>query len=185
MSKHRCEWCLSDQIYIDYHDNEWGQAQFDDRKLFEMINLEGAQAGLSWITILKKRQGYLDAFDNFNAEKIVKYSDKKLAELKENPAIIRNRLKIAAVKTNAEAYLKIVNSGRSFSDYIWQFVDHKPIINTFKTMSEVPANTPHSDTMSKQLKKDGFKFVGSTITYAFMQATGMVNDHVVSCWKYK
>ncbi len=185
MDTHRCEWCLSDQIYIDYHDNEWGQAQYDDRTLFEMINLEGAQAGLSWITILKKRQGYRDAFDNFDAEKIVKYSDKKLAQLKENPAIIRNRLKIAAVRTNADAYLKILDSGQTFSDYIWQFVDHKPIINTFKTMSEVPANTPLSDTMSKQLKKDGFKFVGSTITYAFMQATGMVNDHMMSCWKYK
>lgn len=185
MSKQRCEWCLGDDIYIDYHDNEWGQPEYNDRKLFEMINLEGAQAGLSWITILKKRQGYLDAFDNFEAEKIVKYSDKKLAKLKENPAIIRNRLKIAAVRTNAEAYLKIRNSGQSFSDYIWQFVDHKPIVNTFKTMSEVPANTPLSDKMSKQLKKDGFKFVGSTITYAFMQATGMVNDHMMNCWKYK
>lgn len=184
MNKHRCEWCLSDQIYIDYHDNEWGQAQYDDHSLFEMINLEGAQAGLSWITILKKRQGYLDAFDNFDAEKIVKYSDKKLAKLKENPAIIRNRLKIAAVRTNAEAYLKIIDSGQTFSDYIWQFVDHKPIINTFKNRSEVPATTPLSDAMSKQLKKDGFKFVGSTITYAFMQATGMVNDHMMSCWKY-
>jgi len=185
MSKKRCEWCLGNELYIDYHDNEWGQPEYDDRKLFEMINLEGAQAGLSWITILKKRQGYLKAFDNFDAHKIARYSDAKLAKLKENPEIVRNRLKIAAVRTNAKVYLNILESGKSFSDYIWQFVDHQPIINKYKTMAEVPANTPVSDKMSKQLKKDGFKFVGSTIIYAFMQATGMVNDHKTSCFKYK
>ncbi len=181
-NKTRCQWCLSDQIYIDYHDNEWGKPEYDDRKLFEMINLEGAQAGLSWITILKKRAGYLKAFDNFDAEKIVKYSDKKLEKLKLNPGIIRNRLKIAAVRTNAEAYLKIKESGRSFSDYIWDFVDGKPVINNFKTMADIPANTSASDRMSKQMKKDGFKFLGTTIAYAFMQATGMVNDHVTDCY---
>jgi len=181
-NKTRCQWCLSDQIYIDYHDNEWGRPEYDDRKLFEMINLEGAQAGLSWITILKKRESYLKAFDNFEAEKIVKYSDKKLEKLKLNPDIIRNRLKIAAVRTNAQAYLKIKESGLSFSDYIWKYVDGKPIVNNFKTMADIPANTPGSDRMSKQMKKDGFKFIGSTIAYAFMQATGLVNDHVASCY---
>jgi DNA-3-methyladenine glycosylase I len=150
-----------------------------------MINLEGAQAGLSWITILKKREGYLKAFDNFQAEKIVKYSDKHLEKLRENPEIIRNKLKIKAVRTNAEAYLKIKESGISFSDYIWKFVDHKPMVNKFKSHNEIPANTEVSDKMSKQMKKDGFKFIGSTIVYAFMQATGMVNDHITSCFRYE
>lgn len=184
ITKNRCEWCLGDDLYLDYHDKEWGLPEYDDRMLFEMINLEGAQAGLSWITILKKREGYLKAFDNFDAEKIVKYSDKKLEKLKTNPEIIRNRLKIAAVRTNAQAYLKIKENGMSFSDYIWDFVDGKPIVNTYKTMSDVPANTDVSDRMSKQMKKDGFKFTGSTIVYAFMQACGLVNDHTTSCFRY-
>jgi len=184
-AKNRCEWCLGDELYLDYHDKEWGLPEYDDRMLFEMINLEGAQAGLSWITILKKREGYLKAFDNFDAEKIVKYSDKKLEKLKTNPEIIRNRLKIAAVRTNAQAYLKIKDSGMSFSDYIWDFVDGKPIVNTYKKMSDIPANTDVSDRMSKQMKKDGFKFIGSTIVYAFMQACGLVNDHTTSCFRYE
>ena len=183
--KKRCNWCISDPIYIEYHDNEWGIPEYDDRKLFEMINLEGAQAGLSWITVLKKREGYLKAFENFDAEKIVKYSDKKLEKLRTNPEIIRNRLKISAVRTNAKAYLDIKASGITFSDYIWNFVDGKPIVNKFKTMGDIPANTAISDRMSKQMKKDGFKFVGSTIVYAFMQACGMVNDHITTCHRYK
>ena len=183
--KKRCNWCLSDPLYVEYHDNEWGVPEYDDRKLFEMINLEGAQAGLSWITVLKKREGYLKAFDNFDAEKIVKYSDKKLEKMRTNPEIIRNRLKIAAVRSNARIYLDIRESGISFSDYIWKFVNGKPIVNKFKTMSDIPAKTEVSERMSKQMKKDGFKFVGPTIVYAFMQACGMVNDHVISCHRYK
>jgi len=182
--KNRCEWCLSSPLYIDYHDKEWGVPEFDDQKLFEMINLEGAQAGLSWITILKKREGYLKAFDQFDPLKIIKYSDAKLEKLRLNPEIVRNRLKIAAVKTNALAFLKIKESGKSFSSYLWDFVDGKPIQNKFKSMDQVPATTKLSDKLSKQLKKDGFKFVGSTITYAFMQACGMINDHKTSCFRY-
>ena len=184
-NKKRCRWCEGEEIYIDYHDNEWGIPVHDDQKLFEMIMLEGAQAGLSWITVLKKREGYRNAFDNFDAKKLARYSDKKLEKLRENPNIIRNRLKINSAKTNAIAFLEIQKEFGSFDRYIWQFVGGQPIKNKYKELSEVPATTPESDAMSKDLKKRGFKFVGSTICYAFMQACGMVNDHLVDCWKWK
>lgn len=183
--KTRCSWCEGNEIYIDYHDNEWGIPVHDDRELFEMLMLEGAQAGLSWITVLKKREGYRKAFDNFDAKKVAKYTDKKLEKLRENPNIIRNKLKIASARTNAKLFLELQKEFGSFDKYIWQFVGGKPIKNKFKKMTDVPATTPESDAMSKDLKKRGFKFVGSTICYAFMQACGMVNDHVVDCHKWK
>lgn len=178
----RCDWVTKELLYIEYHDKEWGVPVFDDRQLFEMICLEGAQAGLSWWTILQKRENYRQAFYNFEAEKIVLYSDEKIQELLQNPGIVRNRLKVQSVITNAKAFLKIQDEYGSFSNYIWKFVDHKPIVNEWKTIKEVPATTEISDKMSKQLKKDGFKFVGSTICYSFMQAVGMVNDHTVECF---
>jgi len=184
MPKTRCEWCLSDDIYIDYHDKEWGIPEYNDQKLFEMLLLEGAQAGLSWITVLKKRENYRKAFDNFNPQKMAKYTDKRKQKLLSNPGIIRNKLKVNAFVVNAQQFLNIQQQ-QGFSQYIWDFVDGKPIVNKFKTMSDVPANTDLSDKMSKQLKKDGFKFIGSTIVYAFMQACGMVNDHVTNCYRYK
>ncbi|ATP40456.1 DNA-3-methyladenine glycosylase I [Solibacillus sp. R5-41] len=178
----RCAWVkLDEPIYVAYHDEEWGVPVYEDRHLFEMICLEGAQAGLSWLTILKKREGYRQAFDQFDAEKIIHYDAVKLAELKENSAIIRNRLKIQSVVTNANAFLAMQQKHGSFSNYIWSFVDGKPIINHWKSIAEVPITTEISDRMSKQLKKDGFKFVGSTICYSFMQAVGMVNDHTTDC----
>lgn len=182
----RCGWVkLDEPLYVEYHDKEWGKPVYDDQKLFEMICLEGAQAGLSWWTILQKREGYREAFDDFNAEKIVHYTEEKLAELREDTRIVRNRLKIASVVTNAQAYLCMQEQHGSFSNYIWQFVDHQPIVNQWKTLGEVPVTTVISDKMSKQLKKDGFKFVGSTICYSFMQAVGMVNDHVQNCFCYE
>ncbi len=181
----RCNWCKSEEIYIDYHDNEWGVPVHDDRELFEMIMLEGAQAGLSWITVLKKREGYRKAFHNFDPKKCAKLTDKKLEKLRENPNIIRNRLKINSARSNAIAFLEIQKEFGTFDKYIWQFVGGKPMKNKFKKMSDVPATTPESDAMSKDLKKRGFKFVGSTICYAFMQACGMVNDHVTDCYKWK
>lgn len=184
MSKERCEWCLSKDNYIEYHDTEWGVPVYDDRYLFELLNLEGAQAGLSWITVLNKREHYRKVFDNFDPVKMSKYNQKKIDKLLQDPGIIRNKLKVNAFVTNAQAYLRLQES-QSFSDYIWSFVDGKPIQNKFKSMSEVPASTPISKTMSKQLKKDGFKFVGETIVYAFMQAAGLVNDHLTSCYRYK
>jgi len=183
--KKRCSWCKSQEIYIDYHDNEWGVPVHDDRELFEMIMLEGAQAGLSWITVLKKREGYRKAFHNFDIKKCAKLTEKKLEKLRENPNIIRNRLKINSARSNAFAFLEVQKEFGTFDKYIWQFVGGKPIKNKFKKMSDVPATTPESDAMSKDLKKRGFKFVGSTICYAFMQACGMVNDHVTSCYKWK
>ncbi|MDQ6597453.1 DNA-3-methyladenine glycosylase I [Bacillus salipaludis] len=181
----RCGWVNQDPLYIDYHDHEWGVPVYDDRQLFEYLNLEGAQAGLSWYTILKKRANYRKAFDNFEAEKIVDYNDRKIDELLNNEGIVRNKLKIRAVITNAKAFLNVVEEFGSFSAYIWSFVDGKPIQNHFKDLSEVPATTEISDRLSKDLKKRGFKFVGSTICYAFMQAVGMVNDHVMKCDCYK
>lgn len=183
--KTRCTWCHGVDIYIDYHDNEWGIPVHDDRELFEMLMLEGAQAGLSWITVLKKREGYRKAFDNFDAKKVAKYTDKKLEKLRENPNIIRNKLKIASARTNAKIFLEVQKEFGSFDKYIWQFVGGKPIKNKFEKRSDVPAMTLESDAMSKDLKKRGFKFVGSTICYAFMQACGMVNDHIVECHKWK
>lgn len=180
----RCSWCGTDPLYTKYHDEEWGVPEHDDRKLFEMLILEGAQAGLSWITVLKKRENYRKAFNNFDVVKISKYSENKIAKLLENPGIIRNRLKVNAAVTNAKAYLQVQKEFGSFDKYIWQFVDDKPITNKFKSLKDLPAKTEISDNMSKDLKKRGFKFVGSTICYAFMQATGMVNDHVTGCFRY-
>jgi len=181
----RCNWAENTDIEQTYHDEEWGVPSYDDIHLFEMLILEGAQAGLSWLTVLNKRESYREAFDQFDPEKIAMYDDAKKAELLANPGIIRNRLKVDAAITNAKAYLKIKEERGSFSDYIWQFVDGESITNHNKSMSEVPANTVLSDRMSKQLKKDGFKFVGSTICYAYMQAVGMVDDHLEDCWKRK
>jgi DNA-3-methyladenine glycosylase I len=181
----RCSWVNQDPLYINYHDHEWGVPVYDDRLLFEYINLEGAQAGLSWYTILKKRDNYRQAFDHFEPEKIINYDESKMAELLQNEGIVRNKLKINAVITNAKAFFKIVDEFGSFQAYIWSFVDGKPIQNHFKVSSEVPATTEISDRLSKDLKKRGFKFVGSTICYAFMQAVGMVNDHIATCLCYK
>ncbi|MEH7222760.1 DNA-3-methyladenine glycosylase I [Bacillus sp. JJ1566] len=180
----RCGWVNEDPLYMDYHDHEWGVPVHDDRLLFEYLNLEGAQAGLSWYTILKKRENYRKAFDNFDPEKIILYDEKKIEELLSNEGIVRNRLKVNAVVTNAIAFFRVVEEYGSFHTYIWSFVEGKPIKNHFKTLDAVPATTEISDRLSKDLKKRGFKFVGSTICYAFMQATGMVNDHVVSCHCY-
>lgn len=181
----RCDWVNDDPLYIDYHDSEWGVPEYNDQKLFELIILEGAQAGLSWYTVLKKREHYRVVFDHFDPEKIAKYDDKKQDELLQDPGIIRNKLKVQAAITNAKIYLEIVAEHGSFSDYIWSFVDGKPIKNNWENIKDVPATTETSDKMSKALKKKGFKFVGPTICYAFMQASGMVNDHVTSCFCYK
>lgn len=183
--KKRCDWCGFEPIYVDYHDKEWGVPVHDDRMHFEMIILDGAQAGLSWITILKKREGYREAFDNFDVTKVSKYSEKKIEKLLTNPGIIRNRLKVNSAVKNAQAFLKIQKEFGSFDKYIWQFVNHRSIQNKWKKISEVPAKTTESDAMSKDLKKRGFSFVGSTICYAYMQAAGMVNDHVADCFRYK
>jgi DNA-3-methyladenine glycosylase I len=181
----RCDWCGDDPLYQEYHDKEWGVPLYDDQQLFEFLLLEGAQAGLSWITILKKREGYRKAFDQFNPEKIARYTEKRQQKLLQNPDIVRNKLKVAAFTKNAQAYLNIVENHGSFSDYIWQFVDGEVIQNRWKSLSEIPALTEEAEVMSKTLKKAGFTFVGPTICYAFMQATGMVNDHLVSCFRHK
>jgi DNA-3-methyladenine glycosylase I len=181
----RCDWCASHPLYISYHDEEWGVPEHDDQKLFEKIILDGAQAGLSWLTILKKREGYRRAFDGFEVQKIARYSDKKIAKLLEDPGIVRNRLKVNAAVTNARAYLKLQEELGSFDDYLWQFVDGRTIQNRWAALKQLPARTAESDAMSKDLKQRGFKFVGTTICYAFMQAIGMVNDHVVSCHRHR
>ncbi|QEH41146.1 DNA-3-methyladenine glycosylase I [Chitinophaga sp. XS-30] len=181
----RCSWCLKDQLYMDYHDKEWGIPNHDDTHLFEMLNLEGAQAGLSWYTVLTKRETYRKAFDHWNAQKIARYTPAKVEKLMQDPGIIRNRLKINATIGNAKAFLAVQQEFGSFDRYIWQFVGGKPVDHRFTSLSQVPARTPESDAMSKDLLKRGFKFVGSTICYAYMQATGMVNDHIVSCWKHR
>lgn len=178
----RCDWARND-LSVKYHDEEWGVPQHDDRKLFEFLILEGAQAGLSWDTILRKRENYREAFDNFDAEKIALYDEKKQAGLLQNEGIIRNRLKIASAVQNAKAFLEIQKQFGSFDKYIWNFVGGKPVVNKWKNLSEVPAKTEISDAISKDLKKRGFNFVGSTIIYAFMQACGLVDDHVVSCFR--
>ncbi|MFD0696994.1 DNA-3-methyladenine glycosylase I [Paenibacillus sp. GCM10027628] len=180
----RCGWVNEDPLYLDYHDHEWGVPVHDERKLFEMLNLEGAQAGLSWYTILKKREHYREAFEQFDPDRIAKYDDEKIAELLQNPGIVRNRLKVAAVVQNAKAFLQVQQEFGSFDRYIWGFVGGQPIINQWEDLSQVPAKTAQSDAMSKDLKKRGFKFVGSTICYAYMQATGMVNDHTKSCFRH-
>ena len=182
--KSRCAWVTDDPIYIHYHDNEWGVPIYDDRLLFEFLILEGAQAGLNWLTILKRRENYRLAFDNFDAEKISHYDENKYNELLVNAGIIRNRLKIQSTITNAQSYLKIQREFASFSDYIWQFVDGSPIHNSWESHEQAPTNTVLSDSMSNDLKKRGFKFVGTTICYAYMQAVGMVNDHITDCYRY-
>ncbi len=181
----RCAWAFASQQYTDYHDNEWGVPAHDDRKLFEMLILEGVQAGLSWSLILKKRAGYVQAFDGFDASKIARYDDRKVQELLANPEIVRNRLKIQAAIQNARAFLQVQSDAGSFDVFIWQFVDGQPMQNGRRTMQEIPAKTRESDAMSKELKRCGFTFVGSTICYAFMQAVGMVNDHIVECFRWQ
>lgn len=185
-NKKRCEWVpLDNPLYVKYHDEEWGVPIHDDRLLFEFLILEGMQAGLSWLTILRKRENFRTAFDYFEPRKIARYNEKKIEELMQNSGIIRNRLKITAAIQNAKAFLDVQAKFGSFDTYIWQFVEGKPIINQWNTLKEIPAKTPLSDAISKELKKRGFKFVGSTIIYAHMQATGMVNDHTVDCFRYK
>lgn len=184
MEDGRCPWCGEDPLYVDYHDNEWGVPVYDDDTLFEFLTLEAFQAGLSWITVLRKRENFRKAFDQFDYKKIASYSEDKIASLLEDPGIIRNKLKVRATVSNAKAFMEVQKEFGSFSDYIWGFTDGKPIKNAFKTMAEIPANTPLSDTISKDLKKRGFKFVGTTVVYAHMQATGMVNDHLVGCPQY-
>ena len=180
----RCGWSTTDPLYVRYHDEEWGVPLHDDRKLFEMLILEGAQAGLSWITILKKRQNYRKAFDRFDARKIAKYDARKRRQLLANAGIVRNRLKIEATISNAKAFLAVRKEFGSFDAYIWQFVGGAQIQNHWKSLKEIPPKTEESDLMSKDLKKRGFRFVGSTICYAFMQAVGIVNDHVDTCFRY-
>lgn len=183
--KKRCSWCLGDSLYLAYHDTEWGVPLYDEEKLFEFLILETFQAGLSWITVLKKRKNFHAAFDGFNYTKIAKYDDSKVEELMNDPGIIRNRLKIKATISNAQAFLKIQQLKGSFSTYIWSFVNGKPIQNQFTSEQEIPAFTALSETISNDLKRNGFKFVGPTVVYAHMQATGMVNDHLVRCFRYK
>lgn len=183
--KTRCSWCEKDDLYRNYHDEEWGKPVYEDAKLFEFLILETFQAGLSWHTILKKREGFRTAFNNFDYKIIANYSEDKIQKLMLDAGIIRNQLKIRSAVSNATAFIKIQEEFGSFSKYIWGFVDGKPIDNKRKTLQEVPATTPLSDAISKDLKKRGFKFVGSTVMYAQMQATGMVNDHVADCWTKK
>lgn len=180
----RCEWCTGSEIERVYHDDEWGVPLHDDRKLFEFLILEGAQAGLNWITILKKRDHYRKVFDHFDPGKVVRYSDKKIEKLLLDPGIVRNRLKVSSAVSNARFFLDVQEEFGSFDDYIWQFTDGKVIQNQWQSMSEIPANTVESDAMSKDLKARGFRFVGTTICYALMQATGMVNDHTIDCFRY-
>jgi DNA-3-methyladenine glycosylase I len=180
----RCEWANKNDLEMSYHDREWGVPLHDDRSLFEFLVLEGAQAGLSWDTILRKREGYRKAFDHFNVQKISRYSKADVSRLLANPEIIRNKLKVNAIITNARSFLQVQGEFGSFDRYLWQFVNGKPIQNSWKKMTEIPSRSPESEAMSKDLKKRGFKFVGTTICYAFMQAVGMVNDHVVSCFRH-
>lgn len=180
----RCDWAGTDPLYVKYHDEEWGVPLHDDRRLFEMLCLEGAQAGLSWITILRKRQNYRKAFDRFDPRKVSKYDRRKIESLLKNEGIVRNRLKVEGTVKNAKAFIAVVDEFGSFDRYIWSFTGGKPIVNRRRAMKEVPATTPEADAMSKDLKKRGFTFVGPTICYAFMQACGMVNDHLVSCHRY-
>jgi DNA-3-methyladenine glycosylase I len=183
--RHRCPWCGGDPFYIDYHDREWGVPVHDDSRLFEMLVLEGAQAGLSWLTILRKRDNYRKAFSNFEISKVAAFSNEDYNRLLADPGIVRNRLKIRSAITNAQCALHIQEEFGSFASYLWRFVDDLPRQNRWETMAQVPARTDQSDVMSKQLKKRGFNFVGSTICYAFMQAVGMVNDHLPDCFRYE
>jgi len=180
----RCEWAGSEPLYVAYHDNEWGTPVHDERELFEMLILEGAQAGLSWSTILNKRENYRQVFDDFNPSIVVGYDDAKVSALLADPGIVRNRLKVESAIRNAKAFLEVQEEFGSFNTFIWGFVNGEPIINSWKVMSEIPAKTPESEAMNKELKQRGFNFVGPTICYAFMQSIGMVNDHVVDCFRY-
>lgn len=181
----RCEWAGSDPLYIEYHDKEWGVPVHDDRKIFEMLVLEGAQAGLNWLTVLRKRENYREAFDNFDPRKVAKYDSEKFQKLLATEGIIRNKLKIRSAIQNARAFLELQKEFGTFDAYIWQFVGGKPIRNSWSRLSELPAQTAESEAMSKDLERRGFSFVGPTICYAHMQATGMINDHVVTCFRYK
>lgn len=180
----RCAWCGTDPLYVAYHDREWGVPQHDDRELFEAVILDGFQAGLSWLTVLKKRENFRQAFDQFDADKIARYEEPKLQALLQDPGIIRNRLKVYGAVKNAKAYLQVQEEYGSFDRYIWQFTDGRTIVNARQSMADVPTSTPESDAMSKDMKKRGFTFCGTTICYAFMQAVGMVNDHVVDCFRH-
>lgn len=184
-SKYRCEWCQGNPLLASYHDTEWGVPVHDDTTLFKFLTLEGAQAGLTWLTVLNKRESYRKAFSGFNAKRIASYSTKDTKRLLANPGIIRNRLKVAATIGNAKAFLEVQKEFGSFDKYIWQFVGRKPINHHIKVMQDIPVTTKESDAMSKDLLKRGFKFVGSTICYAYMQAVGMVNDHEIKCYRYK
>jgi len=181
-TKTRCGWCGEDPLYVKYHDEEWGKPVYDDHTLFEFLILETFQAGLSWITILRKRENFRQAFDNFDYRKVAEYGEDKIAELMDDPGIIRNGLKVRAAVSNAKAFMEVQKEFGSFSDYIWDFTDGRPIPGNRNSLKDVPATTPLSDAISKDLKKRGFKFVGSTVVYAHMQATGMVNDHVADCF---
>ena len=183
--KCRCSWAGDVPVYVDYHDNEWGRPTHDDRMLFELLVLEGAQAGLSWLTILKKREAYREAFDGFDPAKVALYDEAKVEELMANEGIVRNRLKINAAITNAKLFRDVAREFGSFDAFIWGYVDGEPIVNRWKTQADVPATTPLSDRISEDLKKRGFKFVGSTIVYAYLQSIGIVNDHVVDCFAYR
>ena len=185
MVKKKCDWCLGDPLYENYHDNEWGVPVYDDQKLFEFLTLEGFQAGLSWITILRKRKNFSAAFDGFDYNKVARYSKQKKIDLLNDKGIIRNRLKIDAAVSNAQAYIGIQKRYGSFSQFIWGFTAGKPLVNTFKSLDEVPPFTPLAEKISKVLKNEGFKFVGPTIIYSHMQATGMVNDHLVDCFRHR
>jgi DNA-3-methyladenine glycosylase I len=181
----RCQWCAGgNDLYVEYHDREWGVPLHDDRALFEFLVLEGAQAGLSWSTILNKREGYRQAFAGFDPQQVARFGDKRIEKLLQDPGIVRNRLKVASAVSNARAFLAIQQAFGSFDAYIWRFVDGKPLQNAWKSMKQVPASTPLSDAISKDLKQRGFKFVGTTIVYAHMQATGMVNDHTTDCFRW-
>lgn len=182
--KFRCPWCLKFDQYIEYHDTEWGVPVYDDRIHFEFLILEGAQAGLSWSTILKKREGYRKAFADFDPVRVSRFTEKRLEKILQDPGIIRNRLKVYATVNNAKRFLEVQKEFGSFSDYIWSFVDSKPIVNRRKSLSEIPTTTKESDALSKDLIRRGFKFVGSTVMYAHMQACGLVNDHLQDCWRY-
>ena len=182
--KIRCGWCVGNELYEAYHDLEWGVPLKDDASIFEFLTLETFQAGLSWITVLRKRENFRQAFDDFDYRKIANYSEEKITELLNDKGIIRNRLKILATVSNSQAFMKVQEEFNSFSNYIWEFVDGSPVQNSWKDLQEVPATTPVSDALRKDLKKRGFKFVGSTVVYAHMQATGMVNDHITSCFRY-
>ncbi|WP_457575413.1 DNA-3-methyladenine glycosylase I [Desulfomarina sp.] len=185
MLKNRCEWCGEDPLYRDYHDKEWGVPLHDERKLFEFLCLEGAQAGLSWLTILRKRSSYQKAFDYFNAEKMAGYDENKIKDLLLDKGIVRNKLKISAFINNARCYLAMIEKGETLDAFFWKFVDGSPVQNSWKSIREVPVTTPLAESICRELKQRGFKFVGATICYAHIQAMGMVNDHLVDCFRYR